>query len=70
MAKKSKEELETKYEVEDFFEYILEVYINGNLSHVKELFDEMTISSKRSFISWVCDIEQSSIRKGILTRII
>lgn len=50
------EKLAKSYEVEDFFDYIIESQINGNFSQVRELFNEMTKKDRYAFIAYAQDM--------------
>ena len=43
------------YEVENFFEYLVEVYINGNFEPFKELYKELCTEARKEFISYLFD---------------
>lgn len=43
------EKLSKSYEVDNFFDYIIESRINGNLSQVRELYREMTGKDRKAF---------------------
>ncbi len=51
MAKKSLENLAKSYEVENFFDYICESFINGNYQQTLELFYEMRPSDRLDFMN-------------------
>ena len=51
MAKKSLESLAKDYEVEDFFDYICESYLNGNRTNAIELFFEMKPKDRVDFMN-------------------
>lgn len=51
MAKKSLENLAKSYEVENFFDYICETFINGNKAETLELFYEMRPSDRLDFMN-------------------
>lgn len=51
MAKKSLENLAKSYEVENFFDYICESFINGNKQQALELFYEMRPSDRLDFMN-------------------
>lgn len=51
MAKKTLENLAKSYEVEDFFEYICETYLNGNKKESIELFCEMRTKDRVDFMN-------------------
>ncbi|MFI3289982.1 MAG: hypothetical protein R3Y66_07600 [Rikenellaceae bacterium] len=41
------------YEVENIFDYMVETYINGNASHLKELYKELNRDARRLFIEYL-----------------
>ena len=41
------------YEVENIFEYMVETYINGNLSAYKELYRELDKGARRDFVDFI-----------------
>lgn len=49
-------QLAKSYEVENFFDYIIESYINGNFSQVRELFNEMSKKDRYAFIAYAQDM--------------
>lgn len=40
------------YEVENIYEYMVSVYLNGNISSFKELYKELCAEAKKEFISF------------------
>ena len=51
MIRKTLESLAKTYEVEDFFEYICETYLNGNKKSALELFFEMKPKDRADFMN-------------------
>lgn len=51
MAKKTLESLAKAYEVDDFFDYICETYLNGNKKSALELFNEMRPGDRKDFMN-------------------
>jgi hypothetical protein len=43
--------------IEDYFNYIIESYINGNFSQVKDLFKKMNKEQREYFINWLSEEE-------------
>lgn len=43
------------YEVENIYEYMVNVYINGNFESFKELYRELCKDAKRLFIEYIFD---------------
>ena len=41
------------YEVDNIFEYMVETYINGNLSAYKELYRELDKGARRDFVDFI-----------------
>lgn len=41
------------YEVENIFEYMVSVYINGNISPFRELYKELCTDAQKQFIEYV-----------------
>ncbi|MFR9500296.1 MAG: hypothetical protein SNH18_07625 [Rikenellaceae bacterium] len=58
------------YEVENIFEYMVETYINGNASHLKELYKELNRASKRLFVEYCFTEMNPEYREEIILRII
>lgn len=40
------------YEVENIYEYMVSVYLNGSISSFKELYKELCTGAKKEFISY------------------
>lgn len=43
------------YEVENIYEYMVSVYINGNFEAFKELYRELCKDAKRQFVEYIFD---------------
>ena len=43
------------YEVENIYEYMVSVYINGNFEPFKELYKELCTDARKEFISYLFD---------------
>lgn len=43
------------YEVENIHEYMVSVYINGNIAPFKELYKELCTDARKEFISYLFD---------------
>lgn len=43
------------YEVENIYEYMVSVYINGNFEPFKELYRELSKDAKRQFVEYIFD---------------
>ncbi|MFI3290193.1 MAG: hypothetical protein R3Y66_08700 [Rikenellaceae bacterium] len=58
------------YEVENIFDYMFETYINGNVSHLKELYKELNRDSKKLFIEYCFTEMNPEYREEIILKII
>lgn len=56
------------YEVENIAEYMIETYLNGNISTFRELYYELKPAGRRLFISWLLNTElnRTEIERMIL----
>ncbi len=56
------------YEVENIAEYMIETYLNGNISTFRELYYELRPAGRRLFISWLLNTElnRTEIERMIL----
>ena len=43
------------YEVENIYDYMVSVYINGNITPFRELYNELCPNAKRLFIDYIFD---------------
>lgn len=43
------------YEVENIYEYMVSVYINGNFTDFRELYQELCTDAKRQFVEYLFD---------------
>lgn len=41
------------YEVENIFEYMISVYLNGNISPFKEMFRELCTDARKEFVEYL-----------------
>ena len=41
------------YEVDNIFEYMVETYINGNITQFKEIYRELNKDTKRDFVDYI-----------------
>lgn len=41
------------YEVDNIAEYMVETYLNGNISTFRELYHELKLAGRKLFISWL-----------------
>lgn len=72
MVRKSKTwEQQTKYyEVDDFFEYLVSVYLNGQFNSFKELLKELKKSERQNFVDYVFEYVQGKDLKEIIKYIV
>ena len=56
------------YEVDNIAEYMVETYINGNISTFRELYYELKHAGRKLFISWLfhTELNRKEIEKMIL----
>lgn len=56
------------YEVENIAEYMVETFLNGNISTFRELYKELKPAGRKLFISWLfhMEIPTAEIEKIIL----
>lgn len=45
------------YEVDDISEYMVETYLNGNISTYRQLFQELRAESRREFVRRLFEME-------------
>lgn len=45
------------YEVNDISEYMVETYLNGNISTYRQLFQELRVESRREFVRRLFEME-------------
>lgn len=43
------------YEVENIYDYMVSVYINGNITSFRELYNELCPDARRLFIDYIFD---------------
>ena len=43
------------YEVDNIFDYMVETYLNGNISTFQKLYKELRLEAKREFIRYAFD---------------
>lgn len=72
MVRKSKTwEQQTKYyEVDDFFEYLVSVYLNGQFNSFKELLKELRKSERKNFVDYVFEYVQGKDLKEIIKYVV
>lgn len=54
------------YEVENIYEYMVSVYINGNITPFRELYNELMADAKREFISYCFSEVNPQYTEGII----
>lgn len=56
------------YEVDNIAEYMVETYLNGNLSFFRQLYHELRPAGRKLFISWLfhTELNPAEIEKMIL----
>lgn len=54
------------YEVENIYEYIVSVYINGNFAQFKELYKELCPDARKQFIEYVFEQVNPEYRLEII----
>lgn len=58
------------YEVDNFFEYMAETYINGNISVFRELYHELNTDARRNFIDFLLSEVEPTYWREILKQTI
>ena len=58
------------YEVGNFFEYMAETYINGNISVFRELYHELNKDARRNFIDFLLSEVEPTYWREILKQTI
>lgn len=54
------------YEVDNIYEYIVSVYINGNFEQFKELYKELCSDARKQFIEYVFEQVNPEYRLEII----
>ena len=56
------------YEVDNIPDYMIETYLNGNISFFRQLYYELKLAGRKLFISWLfhTEINTKEIEKMIL----
>ena len=72
MVRKSKtwEQQSKFYEVDDFFEYLVSVYMNGQFDSFKELLKELKKSERQNFVDYVFEYVQSEDLQKIIKYVV
>lgn len=50
------------YEIDNIAEYMVETYLNGNISTFRELYRELKPAGRKLFISWLFRMELQTIK--------
>lgn len=58
------------YEVDNFFEYLVETYINGNFSSFRELYHELNMNARKDFVDFLLSEVNPTYWRDILKEII
>lgn len=58
------------YEVDNFFEYMAETYINGNISVFRELYRELNKDARKDFMDFLLSEVEPTYWRGILKQTI
>ena len=58
------------YEVDNFFEYMAETYINGNIPVFRELYHELNKDARRNFIDFLLSEVEPTYWREILKQTI
>lgn len=54
------------YEVENIFEYMVSVYINGNITPFRELYKELCTDAQKQFVEYVFEEVNPAYRLEII----
>ncbi len=54
------------YGVDNIFEYMVETYLNGNISFFRQLYQELKPAGRKLFISWLFAEEHNAYREEII----
>ncbi len=56
------------YEVDNIAEYMVETYLNGNISFFRQLYHELKLAERELFVSWLfhSELNPTEIEKMIL----
>ena len=58
------------YEVDNFFEYLIETYLNGNISVFRELYHELNKDTRKDFIDFLLSEVEPTYWREILKQTI
>lgn len=67
---KTRQQQSRYYEVEDIFAYMVETYINGNISTLQEIYKELDKDGKRNFIYYLFTYTAPNTYQHIILTII
>ncbi len=73
MAKRSSKTVEQQcryYEVGNIFVYMVETYINGNISVFRELYHELNKNTRKDFMDFLLSEVEPTYWRGILKQTI
>ena len=54
------------YEVDNIADYMIETYLNGNISFFRQLYRELKPAGRKLFISWLFAEEHNAYREEII----
>lgn len=57
------------YDVDNIFEYMIETYVNGNISTLRKLYKELRIEARKEFVRYISLEENSQYTQGIIMAI-
>ena len=73
MAKRRSRTVEQQcryYEVDNIFEYMVETYINGNISVFRELYHELNKDARKDFTDFLLSVVEPTYWREILKQTI
>ena len=57
------------YDVDNIFEYMIETYVNGNISTLQKLYMELRLEARKEFVRYISLEENSQYTQGIIVAI-
>lgn len=57
------------YDVDNIFEYMIETYVNGNISILRKLYKELRLEARKEFVRYIFLEENSQYTQGIIVAI-
>ena len=57
------------YDVDNIFEYMIETYVNGNISTLQKLYKELRLEARKEFVRYISLEENSQYTQGIIVAI-